>query len=503
MRELLDADSSWRGAFDCITISCDPGDLQSFPFDDMRSLQARHHKFVIRMRASDEKMKKRISQRFPTNFMLSEVSLRYEHERFSESLRNEDLAFLAKVTELSILAESELELDLQYLPSLQRLSLDCSNTRVWKSLQCHPLEYLTLTRVTPGIMELQQPISAKHVHVEAYGWWKLERFVAARLFPDAEHLSLIGVENITRPFLLELDSMSKLRHLEANLKCEVIAAHPMHLSSLTISRSEQVPKTITASMLKCGRVSIAVQMLSALRHVAFASIVLDDSLLQFPRTISIELDDHSSSAHKIDFVSLHVLLNRCVASGCTTLLQPLHLVVFEMLCCRYDRVLLQRLLCESPDVSQFQWYEMLRKSNHREDVIFHMLESPQPIDWSQVIRYDTYPCAFEFLLSERPELAKRTFGVEKTTLLHKVCQYQGPRFSKEERRDRRFCLNYDEPNAGTEAVDNSIIMSRELIKHGADPSAQDVHGRVAFHYLLELKELVDQNNGTFNSFLEA
>lgn len=51
----------------------------------------------------------------------------------------------------------------------------------------------------------------------------------------------------------------------------------------------------------------------------------------------------------------------------------------------------------------------------------HMLQSLLPFNWSLIVTKQTHEDALEYLLSKRPDFAKHSFGKERQTLLHAVC----------------------------------------------------------------------------------
>lgn len=478
-----------------------------FPWDELRVLQAQHHRFLIRW-LLDEVVG--LSSLFPVDFASYEVSLRLDP--FTSALRDES-SFLDKITELTICITSQVDLDLRYLPSIE-----CSCEDAWKSLQCHPLDYLNLLGIRHGLMQLQHPISVKHVSLNGL---QSEELIIAQLYPDTERLSLFRfVHHLCD---VNLDGMSQLRDIQVLGEWNLITTNPIHFSHFKqIFVGECVSANITASSLGCTRLSLALQMLPRLRYVASSSIFdisSEESALMLPRTVVINWD----LLLEIDRpATIHMLLNRSIATDCSEAMQRLHEWTFSRLRNKYDENLLLLLLEKSQDIPRFEWSDLDMSQDEQCRLFRYMLQLRQPIDWSRVVHSRTSLAALKLLLSERPEFATRAFGEENFTLLHAVCRWQCPEDSVEENHDygddiayayayayadgdddeeKHYDGDFDVADAYDfeEEVDDdddgesmtrmarAFDLSHCLVQHGADPSARDSHGKTPFHYFLELK----------------
>lgn len=391
-----------------------------------------------------------IGQLFPADFPSYEVEL---HGIFA-SLRDEDVSFLAKITGLDIRVQSEVDLDLRYLPSLRRLLIACPCEEAWKSLRCGPLECLSLMNVQYDLFQLQHAISAKEVSIQH--WRTPERFVVARLFPDTVRLSFRDCDPPSKRTTVDVSSMTRLRHVKVyGSQCLLVSSHRMHLSSLNVPDAEIVPENVTSSYLECSQISMALHSLLDLRHVAFSApcrIDNDESMLVFPRAVTVELDG-SALIGRIS--SVHVLMNRCAAGGCSALLQHVQELAFALVSQRYDEGLLLRVLRETKDVSNFAWWDHRLSADEQCHAFLLMLQSHQPIDWSWIISCHTHLDALQLLLVERPEFATRAFGRDQRTLLHSVCCGRSMDGSGDHR---------------------ALLLCRCLLVHGADPCAKDSDG---------------------------
>lgn len=456
--------------------------LQSFPFDKLRALQARHHKFFIGPIYRGE----RVSRLFPADFFDSyEVSLNYR--QFTGSLKDSNPQFLAKVTELDVTVDddSPSQLDLRYLPSLRHLYVTDWDERLI-SLQCHPLKDLTLIDMKSSPAELMKhPISAKRVlitgHESNLQLGTRGGLALSQLFPDTEHLSFIDLEyDYNPPFVLRLDSMPKLRHLEVrSSKYRLTAKHPIHLSSLVMQKVDAVSETITASRLVCDRVSVALQMLRQLRHVTFFPTCDvnhdDDSLLKLPRCVEIDFDE-SFPFDELRSASCHMLLNRCIGSRHPESIHRTQEYVFYHLESHLepDNALLLRVLREAQDVSQFKWRPWCRNETLVQ-AFEYMLELKRPIDWSRIVNRWTEPAALSYLLSQQPAVATRAFGEEKMTLLHALGR-------------RRESAGLGDQQA------NEQSLALCLLKHGADPLARNAQGRTPLDDWPQLRTILNDRS---------
>lgn len=368
-----------------------------------------------------------ISQRVPKSFPY-EVSL--SDVRSVSSLRDENQSFLEKITELDTHVEFKADLDMRFLPSLQRLGLSCSDSRYWRSLECHPLEHLSLLCRGHDLTQLNRAISAKHVRLDIQAMQHSQKLAVARLFPDTQHLTIVNDSDMS--LILNIDRLSQLSHLEVNgRRSNVTATQTIHLSSLVLLDTEHVSENITAKRVECDRVSLAVQMLPHVRTVNFRSscqIDSDESMLKIPRTVVIDIDNECSMDRIEHAASIHMLLNRCVTPAS---LQRMQHRTFSRLCHRYDEGLLLRVLRESRDVSEFEWSLCTISPDKQCQAFRLMLESQRSIDWSRIVNNSISLHALQFLLSLRPDLAKCAFGERQDTLLHAVCRSTVPKESNE------------------------------------------------------------------------
>lgn len=463
--EIMQVHSSWFGTFNPITIDCDADNLQTFPLDEFRSLHARHHKFRIHKLETNQP-NQLISQQIPADFGPYDVSI--VDTQFPSSLSAEDPSFLARVTELDVHARLEGDLDLWYLPSLQRLSIDSLCADAWQTLQCRPLMSLKLADVNIDLTQLRHPISAKCVKISFSR--PPERLDVARLFPDAEDFSVIvkGYHPQNEKTIeLDLGSMSQLRQLSIrNVQCSLLSSHPIHLSYLAVDKTQGVSKTITASWLNCDQISLALQMVPRLKRVLygiFDEFDRSDSLLMLPRTVVIETTGFIRTA------SHHMLLNRYHADRFSRRLQRVQRLAFSTLSSRYDEGLLLRLLREAQDVSQFEWNGCSLSRDQQCQAFRHMLQSQQPFNWSRIICSRTHVDALKLLLTERPQFAKHAFGVEQMTLLHAVCSMIG----------------------SNEA--NGLDLFQCLLQHGADPLVRDAKGQNPLDLFPRLKYFITRS----------
>lgn len=415
-----------------------------------------------------------ISHLFPSDFDSYEVYL--HHTEYIPSMREENWSFLSRVTELNIAAESEVELDLLYFSSLRRLTIDCSIHRqssAWQTLKCPSLECLALLGVDQDIMQIQYPISAKRVDVEVYCWQTEEELVVAKLFPDVVHL-LIEVDEIGNvdSLAVNLDSASELRRLALGYisYCRLISTNPIRLSSLIMPFSREVPQNITASSMSCASLTAALHMLPNLQSLIWPTDVENFpyvSMLKFPRTVTVSLvDDHSCPY--VDWISTHILLNRCTSERRPAQLQVVQESAFFSLSDRYDEGLLLRLMRESIDVSQFKWSSIHISRDDQCQAFQHILESHQPINWSRIISGSTHIDALEYLLSQRPEFATCSFGEERCTLLHAICSSM--------------------------REDGNLDLCRCLLRHGADASAQTTQGKTPLEFFPRLREVIQADS---------
>lgn len=396
-RLLEQVHSSWFGSFNLIHIDCHAVQLGSNPFDVLHSLQARFHEFVIRGLTTDEP----IVHLFPSNFDCYEVSLHYQ--QFESALSAENSSILSKVSELVICVESHIDLNLRCLPSLRRLCINFSSDGELKSLECQQtLEYFDVIDARHDIMKLQAPISAKHVCLEIQYWKSSVVLELARLVSDTEHFSLISVDDEPFTCLVNLNSMSKLQRVEIhNMDSNLIATHRIHLKSLVMSEVIQVSENITASRLQGDRISVALQMLPHLRHMTITSNRDgDESVLMLPRTVAVEVSSRNCIHHPS---LIHMLLNRSAAL--VSRHQFLFNRAFSWLSKNYDEGVLLRLLRESHDVSQFEWYDSRHLTRDQQCEAFrHMIESQKPFNWTRIVNRRTHPDALKYLRSQRPDI---------------------------------------------------------------------------------------------------
>lgn len=450
---------SWCGTFNCVTI-------ESFSFEGVRDLGARHHRIVIWGLQVDD------VDQFEY-FDSCEFHL-HDDDFDPTALRGQEPLFLARLTELDIEIASDFDLDLRCCPALRSVSVRCEHVDAW-SLQSHPLEYLKLRSDREHVIQLKRPISAKHVTLES--WQYPETLVIAQAFPDTVHLSLLRAG--TQHFVLDLDSMPQLRRLEMiGMTGNLVSRHPIHLHTLIIPISEVVSANITTFGLECNRLAVALQMLPHLRHVILhrnLEMNENESMLMLPRTVtvlmqcSLELLDRAAS--------IHMLLSRFADR--TSALQTLHNRIFNGLSHRYDEGLLLRILREAKDVSRFAWmyetYEAAMSQKEQCQAFRHMLQSRRPINWSWIVNKQTHVDALEYLLSEQPELATRAFGEGKRTLLHAVCS--------------------DPSSSGSDDVAIRKLC-RCLLRHGADPSAMNAQNRTASDAFRGLKDLTELHSSS-------
>lgn len=473
LSEFLQVHSSWKGAVNLVSINCEDTKLSSaFLFDALQALQARHHKFEFKRFEFEH-----ICESLPANFESCEIT--FEFIDSTTFLRALNPSFLVGVTELTISDFSPVDTDLRFLPSLRKLTVITGVSGEWKSLQCHPLEELSLIEVQEDLSLLQHPISAKRVHVSSTGFAKT--LVLARMFPDAVWFSVDWVEDENVRCDLDLDGMSQLRHLEVDIPCRLVATQPIHLSSLSIRQTDEVSENITASFLACDRVAVALQMLPRLRHVIFydhnamipQSAAPEDSFLVFPRTVTVEL----VSLPCLDLAaSFHMVLNRYHPVRCGQSLQRVQEHAFSWLARKYDEGLLLRLLRETRDVSKFTWIRstFLLSLDEQCQAIRVMLQSGLPIDWIRIV--NSRKNSLELLLTDRPELATCAFGEHQTTLLHAICR--SPSLLR-----------------GSSSDDDAALrLCRVLLRFGADPSARDSQGRTPLDAFPRLNELIEQSS---------
>lgn len=375
--------------------------MSEFPFDQLQSLQARHHKFSVSSSRNEC-----IGSLFPEDIDSFEVCL---ETNFTSSLRAEDSTFLRKITELNILAESDVDLDLRFLPSLQRLCISCECAEALKSLRCGPLEHLSLMDVHYDIRHLDKPVLAKSVDIE---YWKSSDTVVqlfpvggGPLFPDTERLSLSALSYDR--ILVNLDHTPRLRHVQVHdPECTLISTHPIQLISLT-TETDAISENITTWCLKCDGISVALQMSSVLRHVSFSSSLKIDrreSMLMLPRSTTVGWG-YVAELNRAAWY--HMMLNRHgAADGCSATLQRVQECAFSWLARTYDESLLLRLLRETGDISKFEWRSK-RMSISRDEqcqAFRVMAQSGRAINWSRVANPAIHPDALEWSLSQRPGL---------------------------------------------------------------------------------------------------